>query len=157
MDHVPLGPVDPVDTVDGGAPEAPRPQLDLLDTNTVLRYMLEDDADQFTRARALIEGERALKLSLVTVAEIGFVLERVYSVARSEVVQALVELVSRRNVDTYEVPTDIVIEALAFCAPSRRVNFGDAMLWATARAAGSARVWTFDKRFLQAGVTVQLP
>jgi predicted nucleic acid-binding protein len=64
----------------------------------------------------------------------------------------LIDLLNRENIDTHEVPTEVAIQALRFCRPSGRVNFGDAMLWAVARASAPARVWTFDRRFPADGI-----
>lgn len=101
---------------------------EFLDTNPVVRYLVRDHPDLATRATALLESARRLFLSVVTVAEIGFVLVSTYRIARERVVDALIDLLNRENIDTYEVPTEVAIQALRFCRPSGRVNFGDAML-----------------------------
>jgi predicted nucleic acid-binding protein len=130
---------------------------EFLDTNPVVRYLVRDAPDLAARATALIESERRLFLSVVTVAEIGFVLTSTYRIERSRVVDALIGLLNRENIDTYEAPTEVAIQALRFCRPSNRVNFGDAMLWAVARASAPARVWTFDRRFPMDGVERREP
>lgn len=129
---------------------------ELLDANPVLRYLLADHPDHFARAQALIESERSLRISVLTLAEIGYVLTRVAGVPREDAVDALIDLLERENIDAHEVDTDLAIQALRLCRPSGRVNFGDAMLWAVARAS-SARVWTFDERFPSQGIRVQQP
>lgn len=130
---------------------------EFLDTNPVVRYLVRDDPDLAARATALIESERRLLLSVVTVAEIGFVLANTYRVERALVVDALIDLLNRENVHTVEVPTEIAIQALRFCRPSGRVNFADAMLWSVARSKAPARVWTFDRRFPEDGIERRAP
>ena len=121
--------------------------IEFPDTNAVVRYRVRDDPALAARATALIDSERPLFLSIVTVAEIGFVLASTYGIDRARVVDALIDLLNRENIATYEAPTEVVIQGLRFCRPSGRVNFAHAMLWSVARAAAPARVWTFDRRF----------
>ena len=133
------------------------PQSEFLDTNVVTRYLLQDHPHHPPRARALIESERRLSISLITLAEVGYVLTRLAGVPRGDAVDALIELLERENIEVHEVPTDLAVQALRLCRPSGRVNFGDAMLWAMARNASPARVWTFDERFPGAGIEVRQP
>jgi predicted nucleic acid-binding protein len=135
----------------GGAP------LELLDTNPVVRYPVRDDPQLSARAAALLESDRRLSLSVLTVAEIGYVLTSNYKIDRAQVVDALIEVLNRENIDTHEVPTETVIQALRLCRPSGRVNFADAMLWAVARTAAPSRVWTFDRNFPEYGIERREP
>lgn len=136
------------------SPADPVPEL--LDANPVLRYLLADHPDQFARAQVLIESDRRLRLSIVTLTEIGYVLTRVAGVPRADAVDALIALLERENIEVHEIETDLAVQALALCRPSGRVNFGDAMLWAVARAS-AARVWTFDERFPVDGIESRRP
>ena len=133
------------------------PLSEFLDTNAVTRYLLRDHPTHPPRARGLIESERRLRISIVTLAEVGYILTRVGGVSRAEAVDTMVDLLNRENIEVHEVPTELAVQALGLCRPSGRVNFGDAMLWAVARSASPARVWTFDERFPSAGVEVRQP
>ncbi len=42
---------------------------------------------------------------------------------------------------------DLWARALFLCRPSRRISFGDALIWAAALASGVRRVYTLDGRF----------
>jgi predicted nucleic acid-binding protein len=136
--------------------DRPEP-FELLDANPVVRYLVGDHPDHSPRAKALIDSGRRLRISVVTLAEVGFVLTQVCGVPRADAVDAMIGLLERENVDAHEVDTDIAVEALGLCRPSGRVNFGDAMLWAVARAAGRAVVWTFDERFPPHGIELRQP
>jgi predicted nucleic acid-binding protein len=136
------------------APAEPPPEL--LDANAVLRYLLADHPDHSARARALIESERRFFLTPVTLIEIAYVLTRVAGVPRHDVVDALIELLERENIEVQEIETDLAVAALGLCRVSGRVNFADAMLWAAARKSGAC-VWTFDERFPTDGIEVRRP
>jgi predicted nucleic acid-binding protein len=130
---------------------------DFLDANPVLRYLIEDNPPQTARARALIESDRPLWISILTLAEVGYVLTRVYRVARADAVDALIGLLDRANIQVHEIETDLAVQALRLCRPSGRVNFADALLWAVARTAAPARVWSFDERFPADGIELRQP
>lgn len=134
----------------------PIPAPELLDANPVLRYLLADHPDHFARSQALIESARSFRISVLTLAEIGYVLTRVAGVPREDAVDAMIDLLERENIEAHEVDTDLAIQALRLCRSSGRVNFGDALLWAIARTS-SARVWTFDERFPSQGIQVEQP
>jgi predicted nucleic acid-binding protein len=57
-------------------PGAEQRRAEFLDTNPVVRYLVRDDPDLAARATTLIESDRRLALSAVTVAEIAFVLTK---------------------------------------------------------------------------------
>ena len=145
----------------GGESAAPeedgRGLIEFLDTNTLVRYLTRDDAAMAGRAAALIDSDRRLRLSVLILAEAGFVLRRVYGIAREAVIDGLIHLLNRSNIETHEIDTDLAIQALRLCRPSGRVNFTDALLWAVARASAPARVWSFDERFPVNGIEVQRP
>ncbi len=145
----------------GAPPGGPRGEGDssreFLDTNPVVRYLVRDVPELAARAASLIEGDRHLFLSVITVAEIGFVLSSIYRIERARVVDALVDLLNRENIDTHEIPTEMAIQALRLCRPTGRVNFADALLWGVARSMSPARVWTFDRRFPADGIERREP
>ena len=79
--------------------ENTRPSLRLLDTSVLVRYFVGDEPEQDTRARALIESERPIGLSAIALLETAYVLTRHYGYAREAVVDALIELLTRENVE----------------------------------------------------------
>jgi len=80
----------------------------------------------------------------------------VYRVERAVVVDALVQLLSRKNLQVHELPRERAIEGLLLCRDSGRVSFADAMIWAAARDMDNAQVFTFDRRFPGRDVDLQL-
>jgi predicted nucleic acid-binding protein len=130
--------------------------LELRDANVIVRYLVGDTPDLASRAAALIESTRQLHIPVVILAELGFVLTRIYMIDRIRVVEALLDLLGRHNIDPLGISKDKAIEALQLCAPSARVSFADAMLWAVAHCEVGT-VWTFDKRFPAVGIQVYKP
>ncbi len=128
-----------------------------LDTNSIARYLVRDEPDHARRAAALIESAQPLRISIVVLVELAFVLSKLYRIPRADVVDAITRLLERHNVEAHEIDTDLAVQALSLCRPSGRVNYPDALLWAVARKATPARVWTFDERFPSDGIDVQAP
>ncbi|MDR5708517.1 MAG: PIN domain-containing protein [Armatimonadota bacterium] len=93
---------------------------------------------------AVLEGPQTIGLPDVVLVETVHVLTSVYGVPREQVVDALVELVQRRNLEVVGLRKDRVLRALRMCRPSGRVSFADALIWAAAGEVG--RVYTFDQR-----------
>ena len=60
-----------------------------VDTNLVVRYLTRDDARQFARAEAVIEGRETTYVSLTVLLETEWVLRSSYRYSRGRVVHAL--------------------------------------------------------------------
>lgn len=131
--------------------------MDAVDTNVLARYLLNDDPDLGPAAARLVDGAEKLGVSLATLAETAFVLSRVYEVPREEVVDSLVELLRKRNIEVLGAEKGLVASALLLCRPSGRVNYADALINADARAHGITRLHTFDDRFPSEGLTLEKP
>lgn len=135
----------------------PVQMIELLDANVICRYLADDHPEHSERAARLIESDRPLRVSVLVLAETAHVLRRGYGHPQEAVVKALIELLQREHLDVHEVDTDRAIEALHRCLPSGRVSVPDALLWATARDAAPARVWTFDQRFPREDIACEEP
>jgi predicted nucleic acid-binding protein len=104
-----------------------------IDRNVVLRYVLQDDLDQWEKATRLIDSEEPLGMTAVTLAEIAWTLGGPrYHRERSAVAMLLVDLLARENIVA--------------------VGFGDALIAACARSAGLQEIYSFDQRFARAGL-----
>lgn len=137
-----------------GTPTTTRPAF--VDTSVVIRYLTNDPPDAAGRARRIVDGPFQLVLTPGTLAEAGFVLTKLYDIPRPAVVDALVTLLRRRNIDVHKLDKMIAIQALLLCRPSNRVSFADALLWAEAYNAGvDTTVFTFDKRFPATGIHIR--
>ena len=105
-------------------------------------------------ARQLLDSGTTLYLTDGILGETAYVLMSVYKVPRAAIVDALLDLVAKANIELWQLDEERVIEALLLCRDSGRVSFADAMLWASANSSRTARVYTFDRRFPGEGVEV---
>lgn len=73
-----------------------------LDTNVILRQVLQDHPDHSIRATALIkeieQGKRAVRLADTVVFEAAFTLEKTYGVPRSDIRDALLPILELAGV-----------------------------------------------------------
>ena len=128
-----------------------------LDTSVLVRYLRGTPPAQHAAAAGLLDSEEPLVIGEVVLAETAFVLESFYRVSRDEIVDALIALLARPNIETHVLDKALAIEALILCRPSRRVSFADALTWAVARAAEASVVVTLDARFPGEGIQLHVP
>ncbi|GEM_PF-3960990 len=86
-----------------------------LDTNVVVRYLTGDPPDQANEAAKLIESKDELLLTDVVIAEVVYVLRSRYDTPRVVIVDSLIELLSRENIDVFCLDKAIVVQALLQC------------------------------------------
>jgi predicted nucleic acid-binding protein len=106
------------------------------------------------QAARIIDGDQDLHITAGALAEVAYVLRSVYEVPREVIIDQLIELVERWNISTFGISKGLVLQALLMCRPSGRVSIADAMIWASARAAGNPVVYSFDQRFPSDGIQV---
>ncbi len=129
--------------------------MDAVDTNVLVRYLLQDDPEMGQAAARLIDDGRGLGVSLVVLAETAFVLSSNYGAPREEVVDSLVGLLRKRNIEVIGAEKTLVASALLLCRPSGRINYADALINADARAHEVGKLYTFDERFPSEGLTLE--
>lgn len=117
-----------------------------LDTNVLVRYLVQDDAAQAKLASAAIEsaagrGER-LRLSAVTLCELVWVLESAYDQTRADVARALEQIV--RTADFALEHADHVRTAVEQYR-STSADFSDALIGLVNATAGCDYTLTFDR------------
>lgn len=117
-----------------------------LDTNLLVRYLLNDDAAQAGAARALM-AELSLDapgfVCREVLVELVWVLERAYGFSRDRIASVLEGLYTI-PVLQIEAADDVVRAAYEY----RRggAEFADRMIAAAARRAGAATLYTFDRQ-----------
>lgn len=120
-----------------------------LDTNVLVRFLVEDDEAQSAAAAALVEealsaGE-GLFVTDIVVCETVWVLTAAYRVKRAAVITILRQLLRAKHL--YFAAPDLIARALdAFAAG--RGDFADYLIREQARAAGCNDVATFDLALL---------
>ncbi len=120
-----------------------------LDTNVVVRLLVDDDPGQCARARRLVEDAEArdeqLWLADVVWCEAVWVLESCYRLPRRAVATALQRLARARQVIVQS--PDQVASALASYAAGG-ADFADYLILELGRSAGVEAVATFDRALL---------
>ena len=115
-----------------------------LDTNVLVRYIMQDDAKQSAKATKLMEGLTAQQpgfIALVSVVELVWVLSSAYDLKRGQIVQAL-DLMLRSSQLVVD-QADQVLRALR-AYDAGKADFADCLIERTAAAAGCVRTMTFD-------------
>lgn len=116
-----------------------------LDTNVVVRFLVQDDPDQSTLASAVFAGlspEDPGHLTHVVLVETYWVLTRAYGIDADEVLTALAELVNSDDIRCQGLQ-DVT---RAIVASRGGADFPDALIAETCRSAGCESVVSFDRR-----------
>ncbi len=115
-----------------------------LDTNVIVRYIMQDDPAQAAKATTLIEGlavEAPGFVPLVSVVELVWVLSSNYKLTRSQITQVL-DILLRSKQLLVDQAEHVVRALRAYSAGT--ADFADCMIERTASAAGCSRTMTFD-------------
>ena len=102
----------------------------------------------------MIDGVAPLLTTDVVIVETAEVLPSVYWVPRAAVVDGLIALLSKANIDTFRLGMDLVLGTLVHCRPSGRISFVDALVWGAARSETEAAVCSLDGRFPEDSLAV---
>jgi len=126
-----------------------------LDTNVLVRYIMQDDPRQSAKAAKLIESlgtDEPGFVSLVTVVELYWVLTSCYALSGAQAASALEAIV--RSKPLMVERADLVVRALRTYAAGN-ADFPDCLIERSAAAAGCSRTMTFDVRAARhAGMTL---
>jgi len=118
--------------------------LSSLDTNVVLRLILNDVPEQAARAASFI-GRSSCYVTDVVVAECVFVLEKTYKLDRSFIKNSITTFFEINTVNFRET---LVTEALDLYASQRTLSFADCYSIAEATLKGDELI-TFDRAILK--------
>ena len=117
-----------------------------LDTNVVVRFLVQDDQVQSAianRFMSRLDREKPGFISSVVLAEITWVLSRAYKSSREDIARAIEGLL--RSAELIVENADAAYRALAIYQASPSAEFADALIAETASLAGAAETVTFDK------------
>jgi predicted nucleic-acid-binding protein len=116
-----------------------------LDTNVLVRYIMQDDSRQSALATRLVESLTAGApgfVSMVSVVELAWVLSSAYGLDRAQVVRAFEGLLRTKEIVVDQAET--VWKALRFFQGAS-ADFADCLIERTASAAGCDATMTFDR------------
>lgn len=118
-----------------------------IDTNVLIRYLVQDDPVQSKKATARIESaldqNESIYLNHVVICEVCWVLSRLYGHAAQELAETLAKVFSTAQFDFED--KDLLWEALAEFK-SASADFADCLIGARNRRAGCDTTLTFDRR-----------
>jgi predicted nucleic-acid-binding protein len=120
-----------------------------LDTNVLVRYFAQDDPVQSPKATEFIEREISLEnpgfVSIVTMVETVWVLERTYQLDRKNLGVAI-ERILQADALVVEQEREVFIALMAL---SSGFGFADALIEALGARAGCSHTVTFDQKALR--------
>jgi len=123
-----------------------------LDTNVLVRYLVEDDPAQLAAARQLIgrcvtEG-LALFVPVTVVLELEWVLRSGFGFGKDDVLLTLSSLFSAAELG---FESERALEVALHLFREGSADFADCLHVALATQAGEQPLWTFDKRAAKLG------
>ena len=119
-----------------------------LDTNILIRHLTGDPPAQASRATRYLERAEDLLLPDLIFAEVAYVLESYYEVARAQVADALRAILAFRAVRVVDL--ELLQRAVEVCEV-HRLDFADAYLVASAERTGVGVVASFDRSIDRVG------
>lgn len=123
-----------------------------IDTNVLLRYVMQDDERQSRLAAKLIEsldtGNPGF-ISLVSLAEFYWVLDHTYKLSSDQIIIALEGLVTS---DSLILEDETRVQRALDLYRNGGADFDDCLIAETASIAGCRTIFTFDKSTAKYGI-----
>ena len=113
-----------------------------LDTNVILRWLLDDVPGQHASARALVDAGQ-FRVSDAAVIETCFALNRYYKFTRAEVNQVVIGFLCQPTIVSN---LQLVIDTLDLYVARPKLGFEDCYLVTAAAHDHSAPLFTFDRK-----------
>jgi predicted nucleic-acid-binding protein len=118
-----------------------------LDTNILVRYLAQDDAAQSARATEILEQrlteEQPGYISLVTMAETVWVLDRAYGLSAAQIAGVVERML---QADALVIQNEQEVFTAMIALKTGTASFADALIGAVDRWAGCSTTLTFDRR-----------
>lgn len=121
-----------------------------LDSNVLIRYLVQDDPVQSPKATEIIERRLTEEtpgfVSIVAMVETVWVLDRAYGLSAREIAAA-VERILQADVLVVEYEQEVFTAMIAL--KQGKGSFADAVIVALCTKAGCSRTLTFDRKALK--------
>lgn len=121
-----------------------------LDTNILVRYLTQDDPVQSRKAIEIIERRLSLSdpgfVSVVTMAETVWVLDRAYRFSNREIAAAVERML---QVEVLVIQHEQEVFAAMIALKQGRSSFSDALIAELGAQAGCLHTLTFDQKALR--------
>jgi predicted nucleic-acid-binding protein len=121
-----------------------------LDTNVLIRYLVQDDRRQYEKARRLIDREAGkgepVLLNLLVLLEVEWVLRSRYGLSKAEILAAFSTLLDAVDL---EFEDETSIEYALYSWKNSAADFADCLIEARNRRLGCRATATFDAKALK--------
>ncbi len=118
-----------------------------LDTNIIVRYIMQDDPVQSAKAIRIIERsfteQNPAFISLASILETAWVLESSYRLSHQQVAQAIERML---QIESLNIQNEHEVSAAARALKTGQGSFADALIGALGIWAGCDFTLTFDKK-----------
>jgi predicted nucleic-acid-binding protein len=116
-----------------------------IDTNVLVRFLVQDDETQFDKARKLIKREvaagRRVFVNQLVLMEMEWVLRSRYAVTKNQIIEAISGLLNATDIQFEDEPS---IEEALFIWKESTADFADCLIVAKNRRMGCRATATFD-------------
>jgi len=119
--------------------------MEIIDANYILRYLLKDIEEQHQQAAIIIEN-KTIHIPGEIIAEVVYVLQKVYNIPNKDITTSLLSLIEYPNINIPE--QEIIITALKLLTINK-LDYADNLLLAFRKNKG-VLVHTFDKKLIKA-------
>lgn len=116
-----------------------------LDTNTLLRLVLNDIPEQATLVKKLLAKKARFEVADLAITEMAFVLERVYKMERRMVVEFLLVIIRHPKLICNK---NLFERVLPFYLSETALSINDCALLEYARLNKAMPLYTFDKKLV---------
>jgi predicted nucleic-acid-binding protein len=116
-----------------------------LDTNVLVRYLVQDDKAQARAASKVMESLSPSEpgwISLIVLAELVWSLKKTYRLAKDRIVSVVESLLASRDI---RLEASEKVQYALLLHRNRRAEFADCLLSVCARDAACLKVVTFDR------------
>ena len=117
-----------------------------LDTNVLVRYIMQDNPEQSSKANQLIENltkDKRAYFSHITLVEIIWVLESCYELDKNDVIKVIDGILRSRELCTEN--SEVLWRAFRLFQQSN-ADFSDCLISVTGLKDGCKKTYTFDKK-----------
>lgn len=124
-----------------------------VDSNVVLRWLLNDDPEQTKAAARVFHGGEAIYFSQIVLAETAWVLARSYRLSRAAIAQGLRQVITTS--DAVVSDRDVILAALT-AYETGGPGLSDHLIGHLNHAAGCRTTLTFDKKATDGNLFTQV-
>ncbi len=112
----------------------------ILDANAVLRFLLQDNEEQFQLVKSVVRRKNCY-VTLEVLAEVCYVLEGLYQVTREDIISNFRKL----NNDVIILNADVLLRGLDIFGKTPKLDFVDCLLYGY-KFEKDINIMTFDQR-----------